>query len=218
MTFYNKYALLNAHKDEDIAENCILFSVYYETLTSNNSINPNIISYIERCRRGPGLFDNRPFRNGSKEDYMSHDNLTAIMCYSYVHGLCYHKEIWSEIKSQYFKYDNLEPNEPKRYLHPRDLIFYGYLNGSLICKFLLIFLHIIQFVSCYQQYKVRYGVKYKKTDGKLLTWLRLTSTKQSFIIQLLEKVLKFRGFESFKNCFKIYFKDKNHPIRRIIGE
>ena len=47
------------------------------------------------------------------------------------------------------------------------------------------------------------------TDGKLLTFVRFSSIKNSLIFTICSKIIKWK-FGSWNNVFKIYFRNDDH--------
>ena len=106
MFFNEEYKLLNATEEDIVAENTVLFSVEYFML-GNNSIKIRIVKFLEMCRKNKGLFNPFPNSLGTKDQYMSHDNLTAVVAFSKLNGYHYHKEIWDYLVKHLFTYDNV---------------------------------------------------------------------------------------------------------------
>lgn len=130
-------------------------------------------------------------------DYLSHDNMTAIVCLSKQFGLHYHE-----------KYRH---RDWMRRLHPRDIIFYLYAKGSVIGKILLP-LSIISMLWAVFHKQITNGVL--DTDGKLLTWLRIETFDLKKTRRMAEFILKWRHNKRWNDIFDIYFTDPNHPNRR----
>jgi hypothetical protein len=219
-SYWNKYGLINAYKGENVAENCPLFT-YEFILIKEQKGEPNkpereaLRSFIEGSKVRPGLYNQSPEPfSGSREDRMSHDQLTTICAFSYKYGYEWHKEVWEEIKRQWLRYDNVGPTDTfkqkfknTRFLHPRDIIYIGLLAGNPICKLLSPLLMLIMMSSCKSIWKVRpsldfriiYAIKKFKffpkklvrrmhsTDGKLLTYVRCRSALN---IPILAKTYK----------------------------
>lgn len=224
INYFNKYGLLNAQScslDSEAEENTLLFSGIY-LISLKRSGKPyqeflqKYIEYVELCRVGPGLFNQTPVVPDNHDKYMSHDTLTGLICVSKEFDLSYHTEIWKTIKKQYFCYNNVDSKFMSRPLHPRDIIFYGIIADSRICKLLWSILWIIQAVACIQKYKTRNGIKIWKTDGKILAWLRCQTlgwNKSLRMYQFLNRICS--GFHNWFHVFSIYYK-KEHPILNLV--
>jgi hypothetical protein len=112
--------------------------------------------------RGAG--ESLRFRQEGRQDELrtiSHDNLTAIACFSKLIGLDYHKDIfWHGLKNMW-RFDNAYPEKPRwgRIQHPRDMIFWSYLGAPWYLKWIaILFLPLVvlmQMQSCAKTYKVR---------------------------------------------------------------
>lgn len=247
MDFIDDYGLVNSRKDEKNAENSLLWSVQNIFLKDKLGMlleaDISIIkSAIDKCRIAPGIYaqnpsyvkDNAIFLTG-KDAYMSHDQLTAIMAFSYRYNFDYHKELWKEILRQKLRYNNITPNSPGlSLLHPRDLIYYGVINGSMACICLLPLFICITFVIFLTKYKVRptFWERLKSgftlptrtmiaTDGELLTFVRCYAKVNSgFFNWLFRKCTKLINkrfvdvrYFGWKGVFATYFEDQEHPNR-----
>lgn len=221
--YFNKYGLLNAqpcNSNSEAEENSLLFTGLYLIFLKRSGYSyvkllNKYIEFVELCRVGDGLFNQTP-NPGPNDLHMSHDTLTGLVSVSIEFSLNYHTEIWKELKRQNLRYDNVSPNSPKRWLHPRDIIFYGICANSTICKLLSPILWIIHAIACIQKYKVRNGNKIWKTDGKILTFLRcqILNWKASIKIYGLFNKL-FAGFKNWFHVFSVYYK-KDHPVLKSL--
>jgi hypothetical protein len=207
MSFYNPYGLLNASSEfpGDTNENSSLYTVEYLLKKDDAPVLASLIKYYEMCKKDrPGLYNQLPFFAGNNDDYMSHDQLTGMFAASKKFGLNLHDDIWSEVKRQGFRYNNMTPDSPglKGLLHPRDIIVYGMVAGSclwwLFYPILLIIMIISQFGS--------------ETSGKLLNWVRCTAFGWNKTLWILEK---FMPYKSWKEVFAVYFPDPEHPINKL---
>jgi len=153
------------------------------------------ISYV-RTEKG---FKDSP----TTQEPWSHDNHTGLVCLSKICGFKEHKQLY--------------PSLWRTMLHPRDLIFYSWAAGrwySRIAWFFLWIPMIAMVVTCLQDYKVRNGQNILKTDGKILTWLRINSFNLPVTKWLCTLAIRNnKEFGSWKRCFSIYFKDRGHPNR-----
>lgn len=227
LEYWNKFGLLNAQSGttNDYNENCILYSVEFIALM--NTLGAVDIDLEKRTRstyaglfglsERPGLFHQQLENTGNPEyDYISHDNLTAIVAMLAFMGNFFEiEQIWKEMKRQNLKYDNLDPENPKRWVHPRDIIFVGYMAGSPVCFLLLPLLWIIMLESQLNLTK-KPGQIYINTDGKLLNFVRIWSI--GFRNKFLQKVFnavywlgrKITHY-NWSAIFSIYFPESEHP-------
>lgn len=213
MSFFNSAGLINARTDETFSENSLLFSLEYLLLDKSASSRNKVrilMKYqqlLKKLRKSPGRFDQQPFLDGTHDDLTSHDQLTAISIFSKKYGLQYHEEIWSYLKSHWFTYNNLTgKTDFSRLLHPRDMIYYGMLNNSAICWALSPLYFIMQAPSLFG----------KSTSGKLLMWTRLKGLGLHKLVDFLPKLML--QYSSWKEVFRVYYPDSEHPIRRILEE
>lgn len=144
----------------------------------------------------------------SGEKHFSHDNLTGVFCLSKTLGTDHHKKIWFR---NYWAY-----------LHPRDFLWYLWANQRWYSYLVLPFFPIITLAmmhSCWSDFKVRNGNKILKTDGKILSFLRLKAFNMPITARLCDWVLRNnKEFGSWKKCFEIYFRDPEHPLRNFPDE
>jgi hypothetical protein len=217
--FRDKYGLINSRSDEDNAENAILFTIQHYILT-NEEYDVNIIhNALNNMRIAAGIMTQRPESHGisGHDHYMSHDNLTAIISFSYIQNSYYHKELWEEIKRQWFRYNNIDEIQGfykkllnPRFLHPRDILFYGTLCGGFLWKLLIPFTLFFMLISFNKR---KGGVL--KTDDDLLNFVKLSALRSQN--WFWRQVWKFnmwkvrREFGSYHNVFRIYFKEEAHP-------
>ena len=108
------------------------------------------------------------------------------------------------------------------WLHPRDFVWWGWRRHKGTKKGVLFWLLLwipsfFMILSCYQTYKVRDGKKIKKTDGKLLTWIRCQSTKMPLTFRLCTWLIKRnKEFGSWERVSSLYFKEEGHPIPELM--
>lgn len=225
--FYDSFGLINSRPDEVNCENALLFTVEHYFMTKSRKDYDNLVKAIEICRVNEQVYLQNPsYREHGAvieaDNYMSHDQSTAIIMFSWYNGLKYHTELWNEMKRQWFFYDNI--NTPKgifdnlktrRPIHPRDIILYGSLCGSIICKLLLPILWIIMLVTALKKKKVRPHGTFPALDGKLLNYIRISAQKDtSFMWNLQWKLhtwLMNRNWNGWKAIFALYFPYSNHP-------
>lgn len=222
--YFDSDGLLNSRKDEKHAENSLLWYVeYLLLLDKSNSLTEAHISHmggiLEKCRVRPGIFAQNPefarrMRQGdtSHDMYMSPDQMVAIFTISAKFGWEYHYEIWSEIKRQKCRYDNLKPDKPSRWIHPRDLIYYGYLAGSKWAKLLLPLYYIMLLITF---------SKGTGTSTRILSWVKNVQLVQfpinRFIWCICDKLIR-RKFGSWAKVFSIYFPHSDHPIQVLANK
>ena len=176
-------------------ENGVLFTAYYLALLNYPAEWRGMAKKAIEAHRKP---DGSRY---SKEDpNMSHDHMTAVVWLSRAYGFSYHK--------------NLSTVDFRTMVHTRDLIFYHLMAEKWYSKLLWLLYpicFIAQMTSCLTKYKTRKGIKLLKTDGKLLTWLRVKTFKLRITNFFCKEALVMNEeFGSFQNCFKIYFGEE-HP-------
>lgn len=222
--FFDSWGLLNSRPDEVNAENALLWTFEYtllmETLALDSSAPKEALKQaIRACRTPiPGIYHQNPQFSlipptVAKDAYMSPDQLLAICGFSYKVGNDDHLLVWKEIKRQHLLYDNVLPFRPTRLIHPKDLIFYGYLSGSFICKLLFpIFL-----ITCI----LPHFKPVEDTSTKILSFVRLKLVKNNNIFSRLTcKIVNFlvkRKHQNWNNIFQIYFPNTEHPIHKLMN-
>jgi hypothetical protein len=106
----------------------------------------------------------------------------------------------------------------RQLMHPRDFCLVGYFKYPLIFWPTLPIVWLTMFITCYQTYKVRNGVKYIKTDGKLMARMICIAFNWPVVLDFCTDILKRKDREvlkiSWRHCFAIYFKDPDHPFNR----
>ena len=178
----------------------------------------------------PGIYD-----RGEKESLEldsealrtpSHDNMTAIAFFSYKHGMQFHKDMAKFGYRHFFRWDNRNIDKPAwdRFQHPRDIILWSYIGSGLLGKiFWGMFLPLaalMLFHSCWKIWKIRGPNKFRHTDGKLLTFVRVWHCRDiafmKFTGWICHKILEKRWGETyFKEIFSTYFRDPAHPNRAL---
>jgi len=189
-------------------ENGLLFTTENLVLEMKDG-NQDKIDYstLMTCKAITNVFDGFDITYGDENGNWSHDNHTALLCASYILDL--------QIEDK-FLYKGWY-----RRIHPRDLGYYLYLFYtsklpklgviSTLLRVLLIPTAIAMMVSCYQQTKVRNGVTFNKTDGKLLAWLRFNTVRMPLVERICTYLIERNPiFGSWKNVFTIYF-GADHP-------
>lgn len=185
-------------------ENSILFTSEYWHLLAlfrkNKQFSIKERSQIVKAINSQLLPDQSGFVSFDHNEPWSHDNHTGLICLSKLLDLPYHKKLtW---KGWW------------RRCHPKDLIFYAYLRGGLPRLIVTPFLFILCFfmiLTCHEKYKVRNGVKILKTDGKLLTFLRLQALPDLHLTKKICDEIIIERFGSWAGVFKTYFVEENHP-------
>lgn len=211
--YWNSYGTLNARSEDinNINENSSYYTVAYvlkKSLTENQWGSAEVqalLNYYSLCKISDGLYNQLPFHCGNKDDYMSHDQLTAMMVFSKMFDLSIHEDIWAELKRQHFKYNNMEPGKGW-IMHPRDPIYYGMLTGSKLW-WLLYPLFILMIIWS------QFGTE---TSGKCLNWFRLVGLGHFRMLRFFEWLMP--KYASWKEVFATYFPDPQHPLNVAFRE
>lgn len=206
----DSYGMLNPEKNTP-TENAVLVTLEYYLLSGRNVGEVLDFIFLHFETDVPGLYTQTHY--GKKADHgeeglepNSHDNITAIMVAFKLFGYDAHVgAIWSYIVRNSGTYDFRHPNEVRwdRLLHPRDLIFYGYLAGNILCTLLLPLLIPMMLHSCLKPREV--------TSGKLLWWVRCHCLPKPFF-------WLFHKLVDYKDAFRIYFHQEGHPITELLKE
>lgn len=220
LPFIDSYGMINSRPDEENAESSLLWTVENNFLGRSEASTDAIIKAINLCRIRQGIYDQNPSSSLPEADkYMSHDQLTAICAFSFKNDLSDHKDIWKEIVRQIGRYDNINPESPSwsRFLHPRDIIYYAYLNKNIFGYLFLPILFIILAVSCLSTWKNKEHT-ILATDGKLLTWVRCQAVMENSLIwRIFYRFATYIISKKFKNgwegVFNTYFYYPGHPNR-----
>ena len=221
--YVDDYGLINARPNEKNGENSLLYTaenILIKELLGKNNFQEKLTFYkaVKQCRDSKGIFSQTPARNLTGNDqYMSHDQLTAIFAISRKYGFEYHIEIWEEIKRQLFFYDNVNPRNPSitSFLHPRDIIYYGICAGSKLWYLGIPLLVIMAVISCWPIKENRHGIDIIPTSGKLLTFVRFSALKGiipgfSGIYDFLTEIIRIR-LGGWPAAFLIFFPYTDHP-------
>lgn len=217
--FYDSFGLITEERTRENSENSLLFTVENFFLDKMNYRRKMFLeNVLEICNEENGIYRQHPAKLTGHDQYMSHDQLTAIVCFSYYCGLKAHKEIWKEIKRQWLRYNNItvpttikEKIFNERLLHPRDIIFYGICNNNYMAFLCFPVLFIIMFISCWSKRTViSYGAPALKTDGKLLTFIRVRALNWKWLIKFFDFVIEKR-FGGWEVIFRTYFRYEDHP-------
>ena len=222
--YYDKYNLLVSKPDyPNTEENSYLWSVEEYFLLKLADMPLDVSESILRrsltkMRLGPGLYAQNPLyaecEPQSKSKYMSRDQLMAIMAICKEKSWFDRKEIWKEIKNQYFTYNNVQDGTI-RWITLFDLPFYMYCADSKFKQLVIGLTALACIFSCLS--------KPEKTSGKLLTFVRCQALKDhSWTMMLTGKVCDFLINRKYKNgwsdVFKIYFPYEDHPLNVLSQE
>jgi hypothetical protein len=242
-------------------ENAILFLTLYYFLKQINSdldyrdldtyrqIIDNIRTYGDSGLQIAGLYDRGAGEslNSNKDSIrtISHDNLTAIACFSKLmefYDFREHKDIKNHGEQSLWRFDNAYPGKPRwsRIQHPRDIIFWSYLGKSLWAKPLIWYPMLECILACWSVsvtkpdlftkmitwMKTREWPQSKtillETSGKLLAFVRLYVVKDKWWGRLTWKICTYlinkRAKRTWAEIFHWYFSNTDHPINQIVNE
>ena len=259
--FFDDHGLLNSQPNQKNAENSFLWTLQYYILTKgkagyremNKRVEKSLYEAAENMRIGNGLYKQNPSYphpslHDHKDAYMSHDQLTALVCWFVITGQKQKiKDIVKVIVKQKGRYDNKNPETPSwsRFYHPRDTIFY--FLASLTRKDLLNPFYLILGVASFSLlmvwtilvciwYLTLLGTAFsntkkreqpdgsirvfKKTDGDLLYFCRRNAIPWIFapINRLFNLAIKVRFKEGWRGVFLTYHDQPKHPIRSVIND
>lgn len=212
------------------SENASLYTVLYAVLSSQligSDVNLPDSSFLAAhanvLPNGDLTYNQAPWLKFKA----SHDNATALICLAERLRLYHNSYRWHELKIL------------GQYWHPRDIIFYGYVQRKWWSYPLLPVLFLIFLVTVLTKYKTRptlinwaksgfkaTRIKILKTDTEILMWLRFRLLDHrkciTFMAKLLEPMLNKRfGFESKHPVYiltlcSLYFQQPDpcviHPI------
>jgi len=208
----DEYRMLNPEKNTP-TENAVLVTLEYDLLKNGPKLllltHTLILRYFqtETSHLYKQTHYNKKADHGEEGlEPNSHDNITAIITCMYLVGSKHRvKGLWRYILANLGTYDFRHPNEVRwdRLLHPRDLIFYGYLAGNILCTLLLPLLIPMMLHSCLKPREV--------TSGKLLWWVRCHCLPKPFF-------WLFHKLVDYKDAFRIYFHQEGHPITELLEE
>lgn len=201
--YINKYGLINAHKNERVAENCPLWSLQYLLLEYDQKLDHDMYNFIGLCKIKTGLYNQRPENTGSKEDKMSPDQLIAFVGYLYKFkkDLGIHKEIWYYLYKHLFTYDNISDEiNFNRLQQPQAVLFLAICAGH-VYLYPLLFISIIH--SCL--------FKRSETSGRLKSW----TIMKVLDMKLTYSICTLINPNSWVKIFQIYFKNLDHPVRAM---
>jgi len=197
--FDTEYGLLNVHQNLQLPEeNSPLWSIQYYLLnTCRPDIYFSLVAYWGKCEtETEGLFNQRPWKDGSKEDYMSNDQLIALICLN-----CKWKQenirIWSYLWKHLFTYNNLTGKiDFNRLMQPKAVLVSAYSAGHKVVLPLLSFTCIL---SCLSDDHT--------TSGKLKAW----TIMESFNLKRTMKICTFL-VGSWDKVFNTYYWQEDHPL------
>ena len=138
-------------------------------------------------------------------EHYSHDNYSGLQC------LKFFFEGQGEFRAKW---------NDRWWLHPRDLIFYGLLAKHRWAKALSPLLFLFAYISVRRERAI--------TSGKCLWFLRFSTlesgngihNKNGYLgMKMCEKVMsKLHGEKPWADVFQIYFRNPEHPNRRLANE
>lgn len=193
----NKYGLVCTVKNRETEEeNSPLWTQQLLLSGFNYDLRSNLNSFIVKSRIAPGLYGNRPYTNGTKEDYCSPDQLIAFISRLYLDGNYEVKLIWEWLLGHWFTYDNIsQKTNIRRVMQPSVLLF------SAICaglKVLTPLLSIACVISC---------LRVDSTSGDLKAWTMIKTLNMNMTYFICNKLIE----GGFKKSFNIYFRADGHP-------
>lgn len=161
--------------------------------------------------RNPDLTDRR---------IMSHDNMSAIMTYSYLLNTSQRFEIWNYLLKHLGTYDNSQgvTKQLSRFLpfNPANFLIWGLCAKSKIYLIFLPFYMANLWLSC--------RTPAEDSDGKILNWLELTPHKDHWLMKhfhrYFEKKMKAQYGEDYLTPLLMKFHGGNSsefPIKKILG-
>jgi hypothetical protein len=206
--FLNSYGLLNSKIGEGVAENSPLWTWQYLLMQSDDQLFKDLLSFINLSKTTtPGLYNQRPFKNNTSDDYMSPDQLIAFA--AVLHKANRIEELnlmWTYLKKHLFTYDNLTGKiNFDRVMQVSVILFIAALINKRWAKLLLIPLLIH---SCW--------VRKSETSGRLKAWTMMTTLNMMSTKMICTRIIKLRSdFETWSGCFLEYFKEAQHPIRLL---
>ena len=205
-SFFDKYGLLHVQPNEP-SENGILFLAEHVLLSHRLGVGPElelneILTAMDLTEWSEGNFQALIPEQGK---HFSHDNMTGLQCLEYFYmGMGDFHAKWND----------------RWWLHPRDLIFYGLLAKHRWAKVLSPLLLLFAYVSVRRERAI--------TSGKCLWFLRFATLESGSGIhnkigylgmKMCEKVMKkYHGDKPWADVFQIYFRNPEHPNRRLANE
>jgi len=211
------------------SENSPLFSA--QTLTYKLLVNPNLKNEVkEEASKLLKVLDSEGFynkyatavvnANGWKHDDLSHDNFKGI----YVLHYLAEKPIpfWMS-KRSHIRPDNMILG---LYMYLDSNIKFGESKSNLLKLLPLAVVSVLMlyplasFINTSAKlYKTRKGQKFVVTDGKLLALMLLTTLGFTKIRNICTYFIrKNKYFTNWHSVSKMYFKNPDHPINRLLKE
>lgn len=211
--YIDDWGLVNSKPDEEYAENSILWTLEAILLGEQagedmSHMKGKLYIALKNCRISEGIYSQNPHYTNNpetnlREQYMSPDQLLVFMATYKLWGWEFGKEIWEEIKRQGgIKYDNVRPNSPERFIHPKHLAFAAICASSPLGVLLAPVLAIGAIVSCLAPKTT--------TSGKILTWVQLTTIRWNLLFSLCTWIVQLKH-KNWYEVFKIYFPLDDHP-------
>jgi len=203
--YWNEYGLLNVNPYTKYDENCLLYTAEHKLiygLSIDNIITIAFGTLQSLCNIDTRMMNQIPYKTGTHEDYISHDQLLGIDALSGIYG----KVIWEGMKRNFFTYDNVSGKfNIKRACHPRDIIYFGIRHG---CKlwYLLAPLMLLMMLP---------SMKGPSTSGKILNWVRLKKLGWNRVLRFFNMISFYKNYEE---AFRIYFPKEDHPLHQLAKE
>lgn len=192
---------LHLHKNPEIDES--ENSPMYYGLLSSVIVIPYFLS-LSPLKQG-----NKFRANANREwgSHFSHDNMTGLYCILKNEGS---EAYMRSLPTVYWNRDF--------WLHPRDLAFYFWAKHPILGFPFIWIASLSMIISCIQKYKVRgNGNKIIKTDGKLLTYMRCKTFNMSITFSICSFFIRHhKYFNNWNDVAVMYFKDVDHPLRKLI--
>ncbi len=233
--FHNRYGLLNAHLDEDVAENTVLWTVEYiillyllseealelKYINKGNEYVIKGVAYVDACETFvPGLYNQFPPEieiKIEKDRWMSPDQLIGFAA-MYELGVKKEpiKRMWEWLWRHFFTYDNVNKRTNfSRIMQPSAILFLGLLAENPILTFMnkykplrAILKFILGRIPC--------TLRPDQTSGKLKAFVIYSIL--GWDVQELLKYFDHRYFVNWTDVFKVYFPNPEHPIRKVLEE
>ena len=187
MSFFNDNGLL-----KPFGENEILYSSQWFLLNKMlNTVDADKITLMIKALDSQIHGDELLAVPG--EDW-SHDNHTGYLCLGRNLGFD-------------LKFNAAYPPDWYKRMHPRDLVFWGYMWNPYIFWILMWIPSIAMIISCLRKYESNGDLA---TSTKLLAWLRLNTIKMPLTKMICDAIIKKR-WGDWSKVFSYYFKNPLHP-------
>jgi len=139
-------------------ENAPLFSMHYILLHDGTSpeaieMSSAMLEYTKSCYIKDGLYHQRPDNNGSKEDWMSPDQLISFVALFNQRELPHkNRMIWRWLLLHWFTYDNMSMKTNfKRIMQPAAVAFVGASAGFISKPFWRFILMFVCIIACFSE-------------------------------------------------------------------